>query len=166
MLDEPHVDVSVPMDEPRDPEKTDARQPAPEIFPDVTSSRVNPSEVPPDAETSEIDVEQEIAKQRAAPKRTSAPPPPPHDTGVGDLPSPDVYDQLVSRYLHAQTESERESVAQRLEDDSLSEHTVVRYYAVEAMSKLGRDTFSSALLAASEDDNEAVRTLALEALRR
>ena len=166
MLDEPHVDVSVPMDEPRDPEKTDARQPAPEIFPDVTSSRVNPSEVPPDAETSEIDVEQEIAKQRAAPKRTSAPPPPPHDAGVGDLPSPDVYDQLVSRYLHAQTESERESVAQRLEDDSLSEHTVVRYYAVEAMSKLGRDTFSSALLAASEDDNEAVRTLALEALRR
>jgi hypothetical protein len=42
----------------------------------------------------------------------------------------------------------------------------VRYYAVEAMSKLGRDVFGSALLAATEDENEAVRAIAVEALRR
>jgi hypothetical protein len=34
------------------------------------------------------------------------------------------------------------------------------------MSKLGKEVFSNALLAAAEDDNEAVRSLALEALRR
>lgn len=52
------------------------------------------------------------------------------------------------------------------EEDSASEHTVIRYYAVEAMSKLGREVFGSALLAATEDENEAVRAIAVEALRR
>ena len=83
---------------------------------------------------------------------------------TGDLPDPSTYDALVATYLDAP--DERGGVAQRLEDDAGSEITVVRYYAVEAMAKLGRKAFGEALLRATEDDNEAVRTLAAEALRR
>ncbi len=142
-------------------DRTEARGVAAQVFAEVASAKVMLSEVPPDAETSEIDLEEGKAHLR----RTQSPPPPP-PSDPEDVASPATYDQLVSRYLHAAEEQDRESIAQRLEDDSISEHTVVRYYAVEAMSKLGRDTFGSALLAASEDENDAVRTLALEALRR
>lgn len=91
-------------------------------------------------------------------------PPPPPDTG--ELPSPEIYDRLVADFRQAKLQRAREEVARRLEEDSISEQTVVRYYAVEAMSKLGRDVFATALLAATEDENEAVRAIAIEALRR
>jgi tubulin-like protein CetZ len=84
----------------------------------------------------------------------------------GELPKAEIYDDMVSTYLHAKSAKDREKVVRRLEDDAQSEHTVVRYYAVEAMSKLGRKIFGSALLNATEDENEAVRNLAVEALKR
>lgn len=91
------------------------------------------------------------------------PPPADPDADTGDLPSPAVYDKLVADYW-AHDEDERLSVQQRLEQDSLSENSVVRYYAVDAMAKLGRTIFGNALLAATEDEDEAVRALAVQAL--
>ncbi len=84
----------------------------------------------------------------------------------GEIPKAEVYDELVTTYLHARTAKDRERVVKRLETDAGSEHTVVRYYAVEAMAKLGRKVFGSALLTATEDENEAVRNLAVEALKK
>ncbi len=94
--------------------------------------------------------------------------PPVSTDGVdtGDLPDPATYDQLVARFLETNSDAERAGVKARLEEDSDSDITVVRYYAVEAMAKLGRRTFGEALLRATEDENEAVRELAAEALRR
>ena len=99
---------------------------------------------------------------------TPAPPPPPPFDGEDSsgLPSPEVYDKLVSDFLHSDDDERRDDIADRLEADSQSEQTVIRYYAVEAMSKLGREVFGSALLNATEDENEAVRAIAVEALRR
>lgn len=95
--------------------------------------------------------------------RRRTPPPPPN---VGDVPNPETYDRLVTDYRGAKHQRARDEVVRRLEEDSISEHTVIRYYAVEAMTKVGREVFSTALLAATEDENEAVRALAVEALRR
>lgn len=85
--------------------------------------------------------------------------------GTKELPSPEEYDHLVSKYLNARAPEERRTIADRLEEDSLSEDTVVRYYAVEAMAKLGRKSFGNALLQATEDEDDAVRMLAVEALK-
>jgi cell division GTPase FtsZ len=82
-----------------------------------------------------------------------------------ELPSPEQYDELVAQYLNAENAKARQTVVQRLESDSVADDTIVRYYAVEAMSKLGRKVFGNALLAATEDDDEAVRNLAVEALK-
>jgi cell division GTPase FtsZ len=84
----------------------------------------------------------------------------------GETPNPEIYDRLVGDYRQAKHQRARDEVVRRLEEDSISEHTVIRYYAVEAMTKVGRDVFGTALLAATEDENEAVRALAVEALRR
>jgi cell division GTPase FtsZ len=87
-------------------------------------------------------------------------------TKNGEVPNAEVYDGLVATYLHAKSAKDREGVVKRLEGDAVSEHTVIRYYAVEAMAKLGRKVFGHALLNATEDENEAVRNLAVEALKR
>ncbi|MCA9553740.1 MAG: hypothetical protein KC933_27110, partial [Myxococcales bacterium] len=85
--------------------------------------------------------------------------------GTAELPSPEEYDQLVSSYLNAKNQDERRKIGDRLVKDSRNDHTVVRYYAVEAMAKLGRKSFGNALLAATEDVDDAVRMLAVEALK-
>lgn len=126
----------------------------------------------PESVTHEIDIEAHFQRQMREPSIVSAgppmpPPPPPFDgDDSAGLPSPETYDKLVSDFLHTADEDRRDEIADRLEDDSKSEETVIRYYAVEAMSKLGREVFGNALLNATEDDNEAVRAIAVEALRR
>ncbi len=92
------------------------------------------------------------------------PPPADPNAATGDLPSPAVYKRLVTEYMDSTDEDHRRSVQRRLEDDSLSDNAVVRYYAVDAMVQLGRTVFGTALLAATEDDDEAVRSLAVQAL--
>lgn len=82
-----------------------------------------------------------------------------------NMPKPEDYDRLVAQYLNAENARDRQHVVKRLEADSVADDTIVRYYAVEAMAKLGRKVFGSALLAATEDDDEAVRNLAAEALK-
>ncbi len=126
----------------------------------------------PESVTHEIDIEAHFARQMREPSvvampLTAPPPPPPMDgEDSSGLPSPEVYDKLVSDFLHASDEDRRDDIADRLEADSQHEETVIRYYAVEAMSKLGREVFGNALLNATEDENEAVRAIAVEALRR
>lgn len=120
----------------------------------------------PESETHEIDLEVQMVKQRESRLDPVIQALDDEDEGTAGLPSPETYDKLVSEFLHAKGEDIRDRIADRLEGDSLSEHTVIRYYAVEAMSKLGREVFGNALLNATEDENEAVRAIAVEALRR
>ncbi len=93
------------------------------------------------------------------------PPPADPDADTGDLPSPAIYQRLVGEYQRSTDSETRTALQRRLEHDSISENSVVRYYAVEAMSKLGRSIFGNALLAATEDEDEAVRNLAVQALK-
>lgn len=104
-----------------------------------------------------------ISRGRRTGGNPRVPPVPPN---TGEIPKPEVYDRLVAEFRGAKHQRARDEVVRRLEEDSISEHTVVRYYAVEAMTKVGREVFGTALLAATEDENEAVRALAVESLRR
>jgi cell division GTPase FtsZ len=131
---------------------------APQISVEDADSYEEPG---PESLTDEVDLEKKMAADRE--KRLEPVISSPEEAG---LPSPEIYDKLVSDFLHARNEESRDRIAHRLEKDSLSEHTVIRYYAVEAMSKLGRENFGEALLTATEDENEAVRAIAVEALRR
>ncbi|MEM7679055.1 MAG: hypothetical protein AAF449_24015, partial [Myxococcota bacterium] len=88
------------------------------------------------------------------------------DTDTGDLPSPAAYQKMVVDYLAEPfDEARRREIQQRLEDDSVSANSAVRYYAVEAMAQLKSDVFKPALLTATEDEDEAVRMIAIQALR-
>ena len=93
------------------------------------------------------------------------PPPADPDADTGDLPSPKIYKELVQEFQSTDDEDMRLAMQQRLEADSVSDNSVVRYYAVEAMAKLGRDIFGRALLAATDDEDEAVRNLAVQAFQ-
>lgn len=101
----------------------------------------------------------DLAASRGRPRK---PPPPPGP----EVSHPEIYDRLVTDFLQAKHQRARDEVVRRLEEDSISEHTQIRYYAVDAMVKVGREVFGTALLAATEDENDAVRALAVEALRR
>lgn len=119
---------------------------------DVVAALAELSELPDDAVESELQ-ETVAAADLAMPINGQ------------DLPSPEQYDALVAQYLNAENAKARQTVVQRLESDSVADDTIVRYYAVEAMAKLGRKVFGNALLAATEDEDEAVRNLAAEALK-
>lgn len=87
---------------------------------------------------------------------------------AADLPDPDMYDTLVARFLAAMDESERTYVAERLQTDAASEIPAVRYYAVDAMAKLASSNsrFREALTRAAQDEQEAIRQIASDALSR
>lgn len=130
----------------------------------------------PDIGTEEIDILAALARVEGSrapvvmgrdpgPLR-SAPPAPMDGVRTGDLPDPSTYEQLVNRFIHASSEADRLEVIERLESEATSDLTAVRYYAVVAMAKIGRKVFGEALLRATEDDDEAIRSLAAEALRR
>lgn len=55
----------------------------------------------------------------------------------------------------------------QLQEDIASADRAVRYYAVEAMARLGRKSFGHTLLQATEDEDEdeAIRNLAVNALK-
>ena len=134
---------------------------------------VAPSRQPSGFGTEEIKLLEELEAMRSVPddehqetvSGIRRPPPADPDADTGDLPSPAFYEKMVVEY-RGQTDTEgRRKIQRRLEQDSLSDNAVVRYYAVEAMAKLGTSIFGNALLAATEDDDEAVRNLAVQSLR-
>ncbi len=110
------------------------------------------------------DVDKTGSESAISRNRGRRPPPPPPVNA--EISHPEIYARLVADFQHAKHQRARDEVVHRLEEDSISEHTTIRYYAVEAMTKVGREVFGTALLAATEDENDAVRALAVEALRR
>lgn len=147
-----------------------APTPPPPPRPGAGSPSVTPKSGLKDLGTEEIDVVAELAEikgdagddnelQETTPGVKKGP------AAKGSSTRPEEYDALVAEYLQAKNARARQEVVQRLEHDSTDGDTMVRYYAVEAMSKLGRKVFGNALLAATEDEDEAVRQLAVEALR-
>jgi cell division GTPase FtsZ len=90
---------------------------------------------------------------------------PPH-TGAAPMPDRDAYDQLVKEFKEADTDEIKKRVSERLEKDQKSDNSLIRYYAVRAMSKLDPDLFGSALQAATQDEDATVRAVAMKALNR
>jgi hypothetical protein len=77
-----------------------------------------------------------------------------------------TYDQLMRDYRAASTDDERQRVRERLETDSHSENSQVRYYVIRAMARLDPDVFADALKAARYDDDASVRAIAVKALEQ
>jgi HEAT repeat protein len=72
---------------------------------------------------------------------------------------------MVKEYQDASDDKVRSKVATRLESDRKSDNSLIRYYAVRAMTKLGTDLFADALKAAADDEDATVRAVASKALQ-
>jgi cell division GTPase FtsZ len=82
------------------------------------------------------------------------------------MPDRNIYDGLAKEFEHADSDEVKQRVSTRLEKDQTSSNSLVRYYAVRTMSKLGPRVFASALKAATHDEDATVRAVALKALNR
>ncbi len=122
------------------------------------------------------------APSRASmPARASVPPPAP-STAVREAVRPgamsivppggaapadrEAYDQMVRDYKASDSDDVKKQVVDRLETDRRSDNSLVRYYAVRAMTKLDPSLFADALQAAANDDDATVRAIATKALQR
>jgi cell division GTPase FtsZ len=122
-----------------------------------------------------------VAARPSMPARASAPPPP--STGAvreavrpgamsivppgGGTPADrEAYDQMVRDYKAADSDDVKKQVVDRLETDRRSDNSLVRYYAVRAMTKLDPALFADALQQAAQDDDATVRAIATKALQR
>jgi len=83
-----------------------------------------------------------------------------------NMPDRDAYDQLVKEFKESGSVDVKKRVAERLEKDQKSDNSLIRYYAVRAMSKLDSELFSAALELATQDDDATVRAVAMKALNR
>lgn len=122
--------------------------------------------------------------QRAsmAPRASVPPPSMPSPTAVRDAVRPgatslvppggaapadrEAYDQMVRDYKASDSDDVKKQVVDRLEADRRSDNSLVRYYAVRAMTKLDPALFADALQAAAQDDDATVRAIATKALQR
>ncbi|HMI91964.1 MAG TPA: HEAT repeat domain-containing protein, partial [Polyangiales bacterium] len=77
----------------------------------------------------------------------------------------ETYDQMVRDYKSSSSEDVKKRVVDRLESDRRSENSLVRYYAVRAMTKLDPSLFEDALQAAAQDEDATVRAIAAKALQ-
>ena len=95
----------------------------------------------------------------AAAPNTSLPPP---GGGPADR---ETYDQMVREYKTSSDDGVKKRVVDRLESDRRSDNSLVRYYAVRAMTKLDPSLFTDALQAATNDEDATVRAIASKALQ-
>jgi cell division GTPase FtsZ len=95
------------------------------------------------------------------PAAVSVPPP-----SAASMPDRDAYDQLVKEFKDSDSDDVKKRVSQRLEKDQKSDNSLIRYYAVRAMSKLDPDLFAAALQAATQDEDATVRAVAMKALNK
>jgi cell division GTPase FtsZ len=102
----------------------------------------------------------------ATPRPNVSSPPMANNNNSGSMPDRDAYDQLVKEFKEAGTDEIKRRVTERLERDQKSDNSLIRYYAVRAMTKLDTALFSSALQAATEDEDATVRAVAMKALNR
>jgi cell division GTPase FtsZ len=93
----------------------------------------------------------------------SIPPPAPPTAVTADR---ETYDQMVREYKSASSDDVKKKVLDRLDADRRSENSLVRYYAVRAMTKLDPSLFSEALQAATQDEDATVRAIATKALQQ
>ncbi len=93
--------------------------------------------------------------------QTSIPPP-----SAATMPDRDAYDQMVKEFKESADDDVKKRVSERLEKDQKSDNSLVRYYAVRAMSKLDPELFAAALQAATLDEDATVRAVAMKALNR
>jgi len=89
--------------------------------------------------------------------------PPPGGSAPADR---EAYDQMVRDYKASDSDDVKKQVVDRLEADRRSDNSLVRYYAVRAMTKLDPSLFADALQAAAQDDDATVRAIATKALQR
>jgi cell division GTPase FtsZ len=101
------------------------------------------------------------AAQVAARPTASIPPP-----SSASMPDRDAYDQLVREFKDSGSDDVKKRVTERLEKDQKSDNSLIRYYAVRAMSKLDSEIFAQALQAATQDEDATVRAVAMKALGR
>lgn len=102
-----------------------------------------------------------------APPRVSINPSvPPRQASNAPMPDRDAYDQLVKEFKEADSSDVKKRVSERLEKDQRSDNSLIRYYAVRAMSKLDSELFAAALEAATQDEDATVRAVAMKALNR
>jgi cell division GTPase FtsZ len=101
--------------------------------------------------------------QRAAPTGGTSITPPTQTAGTADR---ETYDQMVREYKSSSSEDVRKRVLERLETDRRSDNSLVRYYAVRAMTKLDPSLFADALQAATQDEDATVRAIATKALQQ
>jgi cell division GTPase FtsZ len=102
------------------------------------------------------------ATASAAANASVSPPNPPAASLAADR---ETYDQMVRDYKSASSEDVKKRVVDRLESDRRSENSLVRYYAVRAMTKLDPSLFEDALQAAAQDEDATVRAIAAKALQ-
>ncbi|MBN1654744.1 MAG: hypothetical protein JXA30_13315 [Deltaproteobacteria bacterium] len=77
----------------------------------------------------------------------------------------ETYDRLMKEYREAKSEDERNQIVERLKTDARSSSSLIRYYAVRAMTKLDTDVFRETLESATDDEDATVRAIAKKALR-
>jgi cell division GTPase FtsZ len=77
----------------------------------------------------------------------------------------ETYDRLMKEYRDARSDDDRKRVIDRLKTDAASSSSLVRYYAVRAMTKLDTDVFKETLQNATADEDATVRAIAKKALR-
>jgi hypothetical protein len=107
------------------------------------------------------------AAPKVAPPRVSINPSvPPRVPSSTPMPDRDAYDQLVKEFKEAESSDVKKRVSERLEKDQKSDNSLIRYYAVRAMSKLDSELFAAALEAATQDEDATVRAVAMKALNR
>ena len=102
----------------------------------------------------------------ATPRPNVTQPPQPNNNNSGAMPDRDAYDQLVKEFKEAGSDDVKKRVTERLERDQKSDNSLIRYYAVRAMTKLDTALFTNALQAATEDEDATVRAVAMKALNR
>ncbi len=103
-------------------------------------------------------------KEKKAPRAKPRAPSVPSDAITGDIPDPATYEQLAHDYQQSNDAVDRAMIAERLEKDSTSPSALVRYYAVDAMAKIGPSDFAAALSERLSDEDESVKTLAENSL--
>ncbi len=124
-------------------------------------SRFPPRPVPrPSAKPPTSPAATAAARDAVRPGATSIAPP------NTSMPDRDAYDQLVKEFKDSDSEDVKKRVCQRLEKDQKSDNSLIRYYAVRAMSKLDTDLFAAALQIATQDEDATVRAVAMKALNK
>lgn len=129
----------------------------PSSAPSASASSPPPSISSPPSHPPVADDDGEEQTNVASEPRSSA-------EGSTSGPGKAVFARLVTRYKSSTNPELQRAIARRLEQDRLSEDPRIRLLAVDAMGKIGAHVFDGALFAATEDENEEVRSAAEAAL--